>query len=156
MNPPQPVVAGGPVGTAARGWLAAVLPVLKRSFPATARRGGRATGRVEELFQWLCAIGIDPPQPVLAGGLVGTSVLGWLAALLPLLKDPLPEPSAGQDKRMAGRRQSSAGDTHELRDGPSRPCGGVGGVGAAGRGYLAAVLPSKWEGSLGGLLLVPS
>ena len=82
MNPPQPVVAGGPVGTAARGWLAAVLPVLKRSFPATARRGGRATGRVEELFQWLCAIGIDPLQRVLAGGLVGTSVLGWLAALL--------------------------------------------------------------------------
>ena len=71
----------------------------------------------------------------LRSGLVGGSS--------PPPQNPLPEPSAGQDKRMVGRRQSSTGDTHELRDGPSQPCGGVGGVGAAGRGYLAAVLPRR-------------
>jgi hypothetical protein len=116
-------------------------PSSKDPFLQQRGRGGRASGRVEELFQWLCALGMNPPQPVLAGGPVGTAVLGWLAALLPLVKDPVPEPSAGEDRRVAGRRQSSAGDTHELRDGPSRPGGGGGGVGAAGRGYLAAVLP---------------
>jgi hypothetical protein len=140
MNPPRPAVAGGPVGTAARGCFASVLQVLKRSFSTTARRGGTGAGGEEELFQRLDALGMNPPQPVLGSGPVGSAVLGCLAALLPLLKDPLPEPSAGEDRRVAGRRQSSTRDAHELREGPSRPFGGGGGVSAAGRGYLAAVL----------------
>lgn len=96
---------------------------------------------MEELFQWLFALCMNTFQLVLACGPVGAAVVGWLAALLPLVKDPLPEPSAGEDRRVAGRRQSSAGDTHQLRDGPSRPGGGGGGVGSALLVYLAAVLP---------------
>ena len=41
------------------------------------------------LFQWLCACGMNPPQPVVAGGTVGTASLGWLAAVLHLLQNPI-------------------------------------------------------------------
>ena len=43
----------------------------------------RAAGRVEELFQWLYALGMNYPMPVVASGPVGTSVPGWLASALP-------------------------------------------------------------------------
>ena len=92
MNPPQPIEASRQVGTSVLCWLAAVLPVLKSSFSTTAREGRRATGRVEKLFQLPSALGMNPPQPVLASGPVSTAVLGWLAALVPLLKDLLLEP----------------------------------------------------------------
>ena len=47
--------------------------------------GVRLPGRVNELFQWLVAPGMNPPQPVVAGGPVGTAQ-GCLAAVLPLLQ----------------------------------------------------------------------
>ena len=47
-------------------------------------RGGRAAGPVEELFQWLDALFMNSLPPVLASGLVGTAVRGWLACLSPL------------------------------------------------------------------------
>jgi hypothetical protein len=141
MNPPQPVVAGGPFGTAAWGWLAAVLPLIKNPILERRGRGGRAAGRVEELFQQPDALGMNPPQPAMASGLVGTAVLGLLAALLPLLKDLFPDPSAGEDMGVARSRHSSVRGTHQLCELQARPGVAVGGVGAAGRGYLAAVLP---------------
>ena len=51
--------------------------------------GGWVPGGEEKLFQWLCARGMNPPQPAVAGGMVGTASLAWLAAVLPLLQNPL-------------------------------------------------------------------
>jgi hypothetical protein len=48
-------------------------------------------GGEEELFQWLCALCMNPTLPFVAGGPVGTTSLGWLAAFLPLLQNPILE-----------------------------------------------------------------
>jgi hypothetical protein len=96
---------------------------------------------VEELFQVPSALCMNPPRPVVASGAVGTAVLGWLAALVPLLKDLLIEPSSEEDRRVAGSMEGSGQGTHELREGHARPVVAVGGASAADRGYSAAVLP---------------
>jgi hypothetical protein len=143
MNPPQPIKASRQVGTSVLCWLAAVLPVLKRSISTTAREGRRATGRVEELVQLPSAMGMNLLQPILASGPVGTAVLGWLAALVPLLNDRLLQPSVDEDRRVAGSMEGSVQGTHELWVGQTRPVVAVGLSSAAGRGYLAAVLPLR-------------
>jgi hypothetical protein len=94
------------VGTAFRRWLAAFFPSSK--VLQQRGRGGRKAGRMEELFQLPDALSMNPLQPVLAGGPVGTAVLGQLAALDPLLKDPLLEPFAEEGWRRAWRAVSKA------------------------------------------------
>jgi hypothetical protein len=98
---------------------------------------------VEELFQLLDALGMNPPQPVLASGAVGTALLGCLAALVPLLQDLFLESSAEQDWRVVGSEEGSVPGTHELRMGQARHVVAVGGGSAACRGYLAADLPLR-------------
>ncbi|KAJ1466484.1 hypothetical protein T484DRAFT_2477757 [Baffinella frigidus] len=84
---------------------------------------------------------MNPPQPFLSIGPVGTALLGWLAALIPLVKDLFLEPSAEEDWRVAWSMDGCAPGTHELREGRARPVVAVGGVSTVDRGYLAAVLP---------------
>jgi hypothetical protein len=143
MNPPRPVVAGGPVGTTSLGWLAAVLQVLQNPFLQQRKKGCSEAGRVEELFHWLDALGMNPPQPVLASGAVGTALLGCLASLFPLLKHLFLEPSAEEDKRVAGSMEGAAQGTHKLCEGQARPVVAVGGASVACRGYLAADIPLR-------------
>jgi hypothetical protein len=82
------VVASGPIGTTVQGRVASVLPFLK--LPSLQQRGrrGRAASRVEQLFQWPCALAMNPLQPVLAIQPVGTAVLGWLSSALPPERSP--------------------------------------------------------------------
>jgi hypothetical protein len=132
MNAPQPVVAGRQVGTSVLCWLADFLPC----FVQHRGRGGRKALRMEELFQLPDALSMNPAQPFLASGPVGTAVLGQLAAH-PLLKDPLLQPFAEEDIRVAGSMKRCVQGTIEFCDGQARPAMAVGGVSAAGRGYLA-------------------
>jgi hypothetical protein len=64
------------VGTSVRCCFAAFLPFLKNPLLLQRRRGGRNAGRMEELFQLPDVLDMNPPQLVLAGGPVGTAVLG--------------------------------------------------------------------------------
>jgi hypothetical protein len=92
MNPPQLIEASRQVGTSILCWLAAVPPLLQNPLLQQRGRGGREAGGEEELFELPDTLGMNSPQPFLSIGPVGTAVLGWLAALVPLLKDLLLEP----------------------------------------------------------------
>ncbi|KAJ1468725.1 hypothetical protein T484DRAFT_1979506 [Baffinella frigidus] len=54
---------------------------------------------------------MNPPQPVLASGAVGTAVLGWLAALSPSSKIPCQNPPRGTTGRWRGAGRAVPG-TH--------------------------------------------
>ena len=86
------------------------------------------------MFQLPDALGMHPLKPVLSSGPVGTALLGWVAALVPLLTDLLLEPSVEEDWRVAWSLDGCAPGTHELREGRARPVVAVGGVSAANRG----------------------
>jgi hypothetical protein len=113
-------------------------------------RGGRASGRVLQLDQWLCLLGMNPPQPVLAGGPVGTAVPGWLASALPPERS-LARTQLRQDVRQAERSNGTIPGTRELRESLPRLFLATGGVGTAVRCYLVSVPPLRR-----GLWLEPS
>jgi hypothetical protein len=80
------------------------------------RRAGRAAGHVQELDQSVCLPGINPPEPVLAGGHVGTAVLVWLASAVPPQRS-LARTQLRQDVRQAERMNGTIQGTPELREG---------------------------------------
>jgi hypothetical protein len=149
MTPIHLVVASGSVGTTVQGCLASVLPFLNP--PSLQQRGrrGRASSRVEELFQWLCALVMNPPQPVLASQPVGITVLGWLSSALPPERS-LATTHLREHVSTAERTDGTIRGTPEPRESRWRPFVVVGGVGTTGRCYLVSVLPLRR-----GLLLEP-